>query len=130
VCRRTRPRAQRGKLKIFFGFAPGVGKTYADARGGARAASLRGLDVVVGVVETHGRFDTAACSRGSPVLPRKIELPRALLEELDLDAALARKPEVLLVDELAHTNAPGSRHPSAGRTCSSCSTPASTCTRR
>ena len=104
-------RAARGHLKVFFGASPGVGKTYAML---AEARRLReeGRDVVVGVVETHGRGDTARLIAGLEVLPRvKFEYRDRTLEEFDLDAALARKPAVLLVDELAHTNAPGSRHP-------------------
>ena len=106
-----RARAQRGRLKIFFGASPGVGKTYAML---AEAQLLRtqGRDVVVGVVETHGRAETARLIAGLEVLPRKpIEYRGRTLEEFDLDGALARKPALLLIDELAHTNAPGSRHP-------------------
>ena len=104
-------RAARGRLKIFFGASPGVGKTYAML---AEAQRLReeGRDVVVGVAETHGRTETTRLLAGLEVLPRKrVEYRGTMLEEFDLDAALARKPAVLLVDELAHTNAPGSRHP-------------------
>ena len=103
-------RASRGKLKIFFGASPGVGKTYAmleEARGKRR----EGADVVVGVVETHGRPETAALLDELETLPRRaIEYRGITLHEFDLDAALARRPTLLLVDELAHTNAPGSRH--------------------
>ncbi|NUP11612.1 MAG: sensor histidine kinase KdpD [Polyangiaceae bacterium] len=103
-------RASRAKLKIFFGFAPGVGKTFAMLEA-ARRLVQRGIDVVVGAVETHGRTDTAALVDGLEVLPRKALAYRGReLEEFDLDAALARKPAILLLDELAHTNAPGSRH--------------------
>lgn len=104
-------RAARGHLKIFFGASPGVGKTYAML---AEAQRLRqeGRDVVVGVAETHGRTDTSRLLEGLEVLPRKrIDYKGHVLHEFDLDAALARRPSVLLVDELAHTNAPGSRHP-------------------
>ena len=104
-------RATRGRLKIFFGASPGVGKTYAML---AEAQRLRehGHDVVVGIVETHGRNETTRLLAGLDVLPRKrVEYRGRVLEELDLDAALTRKPSVLLVDELAHTNAPASRHP-------------------
>jgi two-component system sensor histidine kinase KdpD len=106
-----------GKLKIFFGASAGVGKTYAmlDA---AIQKHAEGLDVVAGYIETHGRTDTEALlgtpsRRGClPVLPRReVEYRGAVLEEFDLDAALARRPQLILVDELAHTNAPGSRHP-------------------
>lgn len=103
-------RNARGKLRIFFGFAPGVGKTYRMLQV-ARAAKAQGVDVAVGVVETHRRSETAALLDGLELLPRRLVLyHRHNLEEFDLDLALARKPAVLLVDELAHTNAPGSRH--------------------
>lgn len=105
-------RAGRGKLKVFFGFAPGVGKTYRMLQVARDLVADQKLDVVVGIVETHQRTDTAAMVLGLELLPRrKVEYRGRVLEELDLDAALARKPAVLLVDELAHTNAPGSRHP-------------------
>ena len=105
-----RTRAARGRLKVFFGASPGVGKTYAML---AEAGRLReeGRDVVVGVVETHRREETARLVAGLEVLPRRsVEYRGHTLQEFDIDAALARKPSVLLVDELAHTNAPGSRH--------------------
>jgi len=104
-------RAARGRLKIFFGASAGVGKTFAMLEA-AQLLREQHVDVVVGVVETHGRAETAELLQGLEVLPRR-ELPikgRALLE-FDLDAALARHPAVLLVDELAHSNAAGSRHP-------------------
>jgi len=101
----------RGKLKIFLGYAAGVGKTYAMLE----AASQRqeqGLDVVVGYVETHKRVETEALLEGLEVLPRKqVEYHNVVLAELDVDAVLKRCPQLVLVDELAHTNAPGSRHP-------------------
>ena len=104
-------RAQRGTLKVFFGASPGVGKTYAMLAD-ARRQREQGRDVVIGVVETHGRQDTARLLAGLDVLPRRsIDNRGTMLDEFDLDAALARKPSLLLVDELAHTNAPGSRHP-------------------
>jgi two-component system sensor histidine kinase KdpD len=104
-------RARRGKLKIFFGASPGVGKTYAMLAA-AQQLKEQGLDVTVGVVETHGRSETAALLQGLEVLPLKsIEYKNRVLAEFDLDAALVRKPRLLLVDELAHSNAPGSRHP-------------------
>ena len=103
--------AGRGRLKIFFGASPGVGKTYAMLEA-ARARVREGVDVVAGVVETHGRPETAALLEGIPALPRRsLEYRGIALQEFDLDAALARRPGLLLVDELAHTNAPGSRHP-------------------
>jgi two-component system, OmpR family, sensor histidine kinase KdpD len=103
-------RAGRGRVKIFFGASPGVGKTYAMLEE-ARAKRREAVDVVVGVVETHGRADTAALLDGLDALPRRaIEYRGITLHEFDLDAALARRPGLLLVDELAHTNAPGSRH--------------------
>jgi two-component system sensor histidine kinase KdpD len=104
-------RVSRGKLKIFFGASPGVGKTYAMLVA-ARQLQTQGVDVVVGVVETHGRSETAALLQGLEILPPKnIEYKSRVLNEFDLDAALARRPGLLLVDELAHSNAAGSRHP-------------------
>jgi two-component system sensor histidine kinase KdpD len=107
-------RGKRARLKIFFGAAPGVGKTYAMLEA-ARRAREDSVDVVVGAVETHGRVETAALLAGLEVLPRRaVDCRGMALEELDLEldleAALARKPDVVLVDELAHTNARGSRH--------------------
>jgi len=103
-------RERRGKLKIFFGAAAGVGKTYAMLEA-AREQRAQGADVVVGWVETHGRAETQALLHGFEVLPRRaVEYRGTRLEELDLDAALARRPALILVDELAHSNAPGSRH--------------------
>ena len=121
-------RAARGKLKIFFGASAGVGKTYAML-GAARRLREQQVDVVVGLVETHGRAETLAQVSGLEVLPRRTiaspdsstteatdaaapnVAPNATLTEFDLDAALLRRPSVLLVDELAHSNAAGSRHP-------------------
>jgi len=103
-------RAARARLKIFFGASPGVGKTYTMLEAAQRARAS-GEDVVVGVLETHGRPETEALLEGLPVLPRRLVDHRGVkLEELDLDAALARRPATILVDELAHTNAPGSKH--------------------
>jgi two-component system sensor histidine kinase KdpD len=103
-------RASRGRLKIFFGASPGVGKTYAMLEA-ARAKKAEGTDVVIGWVETHGRKETAALAEGLERLPpRDVEYRGTRLHEFDLDAALARKPGLLLLDELAHTNAAGSRH--------------------
>ncbi len=103
-------KAARGKLKIFFGMAPGVGKTYAMLEAGRHQAK-EGIDVVVGYVEPHVRPDTQALVLGLDVLPRReVQYHGHTLLEFDLEAALARKPQLLLVDELAHTNAPGSTH--------------------
>src|SRR5215475_1680954 len=100
-----------GKLKIFIGAAPGVGKTY-EMLQSAHAKLKAGTDVVVGFVETHGRAETEALLRGLEVIPRKrMEYRDQFLEEMDIDAVIARKPKLALVDELAHTNAHGSRHP-------------------
>ena len=100
----------RGELRIYLGAAPGVGKTYAML-GEAHRRAARGTDVVVGLVETHGRSKTAALLNDLEVLPRRAVSYRGVeLTELDVDAVLARAPQVVLVDELAHTNAPGSRH--------------------
>jgi two-component system sensor histidine kinase KdpD len=107
----TKPtRSPRGKLKIFFGAAPGVGKTYAMLAA-SRARRSAGVDVVAGVVDTHGREETEALLVGLERLPpRLVEYRGTTLNEFDLDGALARRPSLILVDELAHTNAPGSRH--------------------
>lgn len=100
----------RGKLKVFLGMAPGVGKTYAMLAAG-RALKGEGVDVVVGVVETHGRAETAAQLEGLEVLARRVvQYRKRTLMEFDVDAALARRPDLLLVDEFAHTNAPGLLH--------------------
>src|SRR5438105_5577584 len=102
---------QGGRLKIFVGAAPGVGKTY-EMLQSARAKVKAGADVVVGVVETHGRSETEVLLQGLEVLPRKrLEYKDQILEEMDLDALIARHPQIALVDELAHTNVSGSRHP-------------------
>src|SRR5215470_3706985 len=103
--------ARRGRLRIYFGAAPGVGKTYAMLAA-ARALRDEGRDVVVGIVETHGRRETDSLAAGLEILPRaKRALQGRTVDEFDLDGALARRPALILVDELAHTNAPGSRHP-------------------
>src|SRR5712664_3564402 len=100
-----------GKLRIFVGAAPGVGKTY-EMLQSARARIKDGYDVIVGVVETHGRKETEALLEGLETVPRqRVEYRGQSLEEMDLDAIIARHPQIVLVDELAHTNAPGSRHP-------------------
>jgi two-component system, OmpR family, sensor histidine kinase KdpD len=104
-------RQARGRLKVFLGMAPGVGKTYQMLAQASRRRE-EGDEVLVGVVETHGRKETEAWLKGLDVLPRKpIDYRGRTLMEFDLDAALARKPQLLLVDEYAHSNAPGSRHP-------------------
>jgi two-component system sensor histidine kinase KdpD len=106
-----REASPRGRLRIFVGAAPGVGKTYTMLET-AHARKRDGADVVVGVVETHGRKDTEALLSGLEVIPRKrIEYRGQSLEEMDLEAIIARRPRIVLVDELAHTNAAGSRHP-------------------
>src|SRR5215510_4671057 len=100
-----------GRLKIFVGAAPGVGKTY-EMLSSAHARLKAGVDVVVGFIETHGRAETEALLKGLEVLPRKrIAYRDQVLEEMDIDALIVRRPQLALVDELAHTNAPGSRHP-------------------
>jgi two-component system sensor histidine kinase KdpD len=106
-----REETKKGRLKIFLGYAPGVGKTYTMLNE-AHVLKKRGEDVVVGIVETHGRTETEALLQNLEMIPRRrVEYQGIFLEELDLDAILARRPTVVLVDELAHTNSPGSRHP-------------------
>src|SRR4249920_1838133 len=106
-----REESRIGRLKIFVGAAPGVGKTY-EMLQQARARKRDGYDIVIGVVETHGRTETEALLEGLEILPRKrVEHRGQSLDEMDIDAILARRPQIVLVDELAHTNAPGSRHP-------------------
>src|ERR1700733_15220743 len=116
----TRPRAEdflelvqrtrRGGLKLYIGFAAGVGKTYRMLEE-ARALKKRGVDVVLGFVETHGRTETAALIEGlDSVSRRKVEYRGVVVEEMDLEAILARKPEVCVVDEIPHTNVPGSKN--------------------
>lgn len=100
----------RGKLKIFVGASPGVGKTFAMLEA-ARLRAKEGVDVVVGLVETHGRSETEALLSGLEILPRRqVDYRGQQLDEFDLDALLARKPQLALIDELAHSNVPGSRH--------------------
>lgn len=115
---RTRPedflelvrRTQRGRLRLFLGFAAGVGKTYRMLEE-AHALRARGIDVVLGFVEPHGRDETAALCEGLEAIPRRRIAYRGVeVEELDLEAVLARRPEVAIVDEIAHTNAPGSKN--------------------
>jgi two-component system, OmpR family, sensor histidine kinase KdpD len=101
----------RGRLKIFLGAAPGVGKTYTMLEA-AHVRKQEGVDLVVGVVETHGRPETEELLQDLEIVPRRqIEYRGKVLEEMDLDAILARRPQLVLVDEFAHTNVPGSRHP-------------------
>src|SRR5678816_3142303 len=101
----------RGRLKIFLGAAPGVGKTY-EMLVQARRRKLDGVDAVIGVVETHGRVETDLLTKGIESVPKKrVPYKGRVLAEMDLDAILQRRPRLALVDELAHDNAPGSRHP-------------------
>jgi len=109
--REEEAQSARGKLTIFFGAAPGVGKTYTMLEAARVEVEDEKRDVAIGIVETHGRYDTGALLIGLELMPRRqVEHRGIKLEELDLDATLARKPQLVLVDELAHTNAPGSRH--------------------
>jgi two-component system, OmpR family, sensor histidine kinase KdpD len=109
--KKEQAREGRGKMKIFFGMAAGVGKTYAMLEA-AQEQLKAGVQVVVGVVETHGRAETQALLNGFEIVPRaRVEYREHTLEEMDLDAILQRHPQLVLVDELAHTNAPGVRHP-------------------
>lgn len=104
-------RESRGRLKVFLGAAPGVGKTF-EMLATAQAKRREGIDIVIGDVETHGRRETEALVHGLETIKRaRIAYKGRFLEEMDLDAILARKPKLVIVDELAHTNAPGSRHP-------------------
>jgi two-component system sensor histidine kinase KdpD len=104
-------RQKRGRLKVFLGMCPGVGKTYAMLEAAQRELK-GGRNVLIGYVETHGRKETDALTNGLPLVPRKASEHRGIeLTEMDLDAVLAQHPQIALVDELAHTNAPGSRHP-------------------
>src|SRR5487761_1858496 len=100
-----------GRLKVFLGAAPGVGKTY-EMLTAAQARKRDGVDVVVGIAETHARAETEALLQGLEIVPRRrVNYRDHVLEEMDLDAILQRRPKLILVDELAHTNAPGTRHP-------------------
>lgn len=108
--REEEEKSKRGKLKIFFGMCAGVGKTYTMLQT-AHAEMLKGSDIIIGYVETHGRKETADLVQGFEFIPRKAyEYKTTSVQEMDLDAIIARNPKVVLVDELAHTNAPGSRH--------------------
>jgi two-component system, OmpR family, sensor histidine kinase KdpD len=103
-------RARRGRLKVYIGFAAGVGKTYRMLEE-AHALQKRGVDVVLGFIETHGRAETAALIEGLEYVPRrKVEYRGLLVEEMDVDAVVARRPQVALVDEVAHTNTPDARN--------------------
>ena len=103
-------RQLEGKLKVFFGANPGVGKTYAMLEA-AQEQRRDGVDIVIGIVETHGRSETEALVNGLEVVPRRVvDYRGTVLQEFDLDAALVRRPTIILIDELAHTNAPGLRH--------------------
>src|SRR5215472_6280714 len=104
------PQKRHGIFKVFLGYAPGVGKTYSMLSEGIRRKS-RGEDVVIGLVETHGRKGIAELATRLDAVPRRVlEYKGASFEEMDVDAILARKPQVVLVDELAHTNIEGARH--------------------
>lgn len=104
-------RAERGRLKVYLGYCPGVGKTYQMLLEGHRLKA-EGIDVAIGYLETHGRDDVARLAEGLEAIPRRrVEYRGVPLEEMDVDAVLARKPQVALIDELAHTNVPGSRNP-------------------
>lgn len=102
--------SKRGKLKVFFGMCAGVGKTFSMLKA-AQIEKAKGTDIIIGIVETHKRIETEALLEGFEILPRKqIEYKGTLLEEMDLDGLISRNPQIALVDELAHSNAPGSRH--------------------
>jgi len=103
-------KGKRGKMKIFFGMCAGVGKTYTMLQT-ARTEKLKGSDIIIGYVETHNRIETAELVNGFELIPRKTwEYKSTPIQEMDLDAIIERKPQIVIVDELAHTNAPGSRH--------------------
>src|SRR5512136_3144677 len=104
-------RGQRGRLKVYLGYCAGVGKTYQMLQEGHRLRE-EGIDVVIGLLETHGRSDIAKLAEGLEIVPRRRqEYHGVTVEEMDADAVLARKPQVALIDELAHTNVPGSGNP-------------------
>ncbi|MCK9639487.1 MAG: sensor histidine kinase KdpD [Prolixibacteraceae bacterium] len=103
-------KSKRGKLKIFFGMCAGVGKTYTMLQA-AKVEKAKGCDIIIGIVETHNRKETASLVEGFELIQRKkYDYKSTMVQEMDLDAIIARKPQIVLVDELAHTNAPGSRH--------------------
>lgn len=110
VAQRAERAASRGRLRVYLGAAPGVGKTYAMLQEGRRRAE-RGTDVVIGYVETHNRPLTMEAAEGLPIVPRRsVTYQGVVVEEMDTAAVIARRPQVALVDELAHTNVPGSKH--------------------
>src|SRR5512139_1640625 len=103
-------RSQRGRLKVYLGYCAGVGKTYQMLQEGHRLKA-EGIDVVIGLLETHGRSDIAKLAEGLEAIPRRRqEYHGVSVEEMDVDLILARRPQVVLIDELAHTNVPGSRN--------------------
>src|ERR1035437_9955625 len=103
-------KSKRGKLKIFFGMCAGVGKTYTMLET-AHAEKIKGNDIIIGYIETHNRKETAELAEGFEIIPRKnYSYKTTTVHEMDLDAIIARHPSVVVVDELAHSNAPGSRH--------------------
>ncbi len=103
-------RSRRGRLKVYLGYAAGVGKTYQMLLEGHRLKA-EGIDVVIGLVETHGRADTARLMEGLEIIPKvRYEYHGIMIEEMDVGAVLSRKPEVALIDELAHTNVPGTQN--------------------
>src|SRR4029078_10972726 len=109
--KRDEAKSTRGKLKVFFGMSPGVGKTYAMLQA-AREAHKDGREVVIGIAETHGRAETKALLEGLPIVPRaQLEYRGTKFSEMDLEAILLWHPQIAVVDELAHNNAPASRHP-------------------
>ncbi len=116
----------KGRLKVYMGYAAGVGKTYRMLEE-AQALQRAGVDIVIGYFEPHGRKETIAMTEGLELVPRRtIRYNNASFEEMDTDAVLRRRPAVAVVDELAHTNVPGSERTKRCRTCTRCSTPAST----
>jgi two-component system sensor histidine kinase KdpD len=121
--------ATRGRLKIFLGYAAGVGKTY-QMLTEARELKEQGVDIVVAYFEPHGRKDTMALIEGLETIPRRtVEYKGSLLEEMDTDAVLQRHPQIAVVDEFPHTNVPGSPRVKRWGTCTCCSKRASTCSR-
>src|ERR1700677_2909387 len=103
-------KSERGRLKIYLGYGPGVGKTY-QMLTEAHRLKKEGIDVVVGLVETHGRAETVKLVDGLEVIPRRsVEYHGIVVEEMDVDAVINRRPQVVVIDELAHTNVPGSRN--------------------